>query len=110
MRILGYLFIACGLVLCFTILFFTWGLGAIAAGALLCIAARDEQPSRIGRIIKYAVLGVVGLVVVWAGLVWYWVASGTGHLRKPGAAAVQAAQPAPHKAKRHATAPASRVH
>lgn len=104
MRILGLLFIIVGLGLCFTVLFFMPGLGAIAVGALLCIAGRHEQGGSIAKGAQ-AVLGVIlgGLIM---GGVLFWIAWGAAvDANRP--KHVDAAPPASHTtrpAKKHSTA------
>ncbi|MGB9105626.1 MAG: hypothetical protein WCC59_12765, partial [Terriglobales bacterium] len=101
------LFIIVGLILCFTILFFMPGLGAIAVGALLCIAGRNEQ---LGPIAKGAqsVLGVIiGMVLMGGVFMWYAAAT---YSQRHKADTAPIVQPAPHTtkpAKKHSTAAGS---
>lgn len=76
MRILGLLFILFGILLCFTFFFFAWGIAAVIAGAVLCIAGRSNTPGPVAKIVHGVLMAVIAIAVIGGALFWYGCASG----------------------------------
>ncbi|MBZ5569465.1 MAG: hypothetical protein LAN64_16655 [Acidobacteriia bacterium] len=102
MRILGLLFIVVGLILCFTVVFFMHGLGAIAVGALLYIAGRGEQPDRLAKAVQSVLAVVIGVVLMGGVFMWYGCATYKQRHELTPASVVQPAPRSPQPAKKHA--------
>jgi|SRR5271157_1370050 len=72
MRILGVLFIGLGLLLCLTLILAPWGIGAIIAGALLCIADRtpplrlEDMAAPARRGVAIACLTAIAVILLVA--------------------------------------------
>jgi uncharacterized membrane protein YebE (DUF533 family) len=103
MRILGELFIIVGVLLCFTVLFFMLGLGAIAVGALLVIAHGNKPTSKLESAVSGVLLGAVVMSVIVYGFYAYEQQKKQAVSAASPPAVVQAAPHATKPAKKRAT-------